>query len=260
MTFSKHNWNQLSESSQNELKRLQEEAYNSGRKSVLNEQSGIGDSGWGQWADFWLWGYAGRIRSKMNQDGTVTYEFDPPHPHYGGSYTGPLGTRLYDLLNPSNFGDKPGDYNPPMPGKGDQLVANMPNSGLQGRDSQMGGMPTTTSGMGMGMGMREAWKAGFDAGRESLSEQMGMMPTSGMGDMGMGKASDAVNLSMDRTPNISGAKPNQTTPPAGSQGVGGVWIWDDRGYYYREYRGTFPDGQMYYYYNGRWWTSPPPKQ
>jgi hypothetical protein len=41
MTFSKHNWNQLSESSQRELKLR--EAYESGRRQGLNEQPGTGN-------------------------------------------------------------------------------------------------------------------------------------------------------------------------------------------------------------------------
>ena len=40
MTFSKHNWNQLSESSKRELKRQQ--AYQQGYQDALNEQMGVG--------------------------------------------------------------------------------------------------------------------------------------------------------------------------------------------------------------------------
>jgi len=40
MTFSKHNWNQLSESSKRELKKRQ--AYEQGYQDALNEQAGVG--------------------------------------------------------------------------------------------------------------------------------------------------------------------------------------------------------------------------
>ena len=112
--------------------------------------------------------------------------------------------------------------------------------------------------------LREAYEAGR---RDALNEQVGMMPTSGMGGMaptssvgGMGKATNAVNLSMDRTPNTSGLPATQTKAPPGASGSGGAWYWDNRGYYYKEYRGTYPNGQFWYYYDGRWWTTPPPVQ
>mgnify|MGYP003153420069 CR=1 FL=1 len=256
MTFSKHNWNQLSQSSQNELKRLQEEAFNSGRKSVLNEQSGLG--GWGGWMDYWLWGYAGRIRSRINDDGTVTYEFDPPHPHYGGSWTGPLGTRLYDLLNPVNFGDKPGSYDPPKPGKDDkQPPVDYMAGGLQGRASKAlgrGGMPTS----GMGMGMREAWKAGFDAGRESLYEQMGMnmRATKGMGSVD--KAGGPVSSPDGKRPGgqqVSKGDLNLDPPPGANPDGYGGWFWDEHGYYYRETVWDFGPPlrvTVRYYWGGQW--------
>jgi len=42
MTFSKHNWNQLSESSKRELKKRQ--AYEQGYQDALNEQMGAGNA------------------------------------------------------------------------------------------------------------------------------------------------------------------------------------------------------------------------